>query len=214
MSVMLTSRHKVKFAGKNHKEKEMDNYVTGAVIKRLREKKKLTQEELAQKIFVSSKAISKWENGRGFPDIGLLESLGKALDLSVIELLSGNKITNLNRSCNMAKAKFYVCPVCGNIIQTSGEAIISCCGITLPSLEAEPADEEHKIKIETVEDEYYVTINHPMTKEHYISFIAAVSDMGVQLVKLYPEENAQARFKINRVKKIYAYCNRHGLFEV
>lgn len=192
----------------------MDNYVTGAVIKRLREKKKLTQEELAQKIFVSSKAISKWENGRGFPDIGLLESLGKVLDLSVIELLSGNKITNLNRSCNMAKAKFYVCPVCGNIIQTSGEAIISCCGITLPVLEAEPADEEHNIKIETVEDEYYVTINHPMTKEHYISFIAVVSDMGVQLVKLYPEENAQARFKIGGVKKIYAYCNRHGLFEV
>ncbi len=192
----------------------MDNYVTGAVIKRLREKKMLTQEELAQKIFVSSKAISKWENGRGFPDIGLLESLGKALDLSVIELLSGNKITNLNRSCNMAKTKFYVCPVCGNIIQASGEAIISCCGITLPVLEAEPVDEEHKIKIETVEDEYYVTINHPMTKEHYISFIAAVSDMGVQLVKLYPEENAQARFKIGGVKKIYAYCNRHGLFEV
>ena len=89
----------------------MDNYVTGAVIKRLREKKNLTQEELAQKIFVTSKAISKWENGRGFPDIGLLESLGKALDISVIELLSGKEITNQNRSCNMEKAKFYLCPV-------------------------------------------------------------------------------------------------------
>ena len=192
----------------------MDNYVTGAVIKRLRENKKLTQEELAEKIFVTSKAVSKWETGKGFPDVGLLESLGKALDVSVIELLSGEDITNLNKSCNMAKGKFYVCPVCGNVILTTGEAVISCCGITLPPLEAEDPDEEHSLNVETVEDEYYVTMKHPMTKEHYISFIAAVSDQGVQLVKLYPEGNAQARFKISRVRKLYAYCNRHGLFEV
>ena len=192
----------------------MDNYVTGAVIKKLRENKKMTQEELAQKIFVTSKAVSKWETGKGFPDVGLLESLGKALDVSVIELLSGEDITNLNKACNMAKGKFYVCPVCGNVVQTSGEAVISCCGITLPPLEAEAPDDEHSLKVETVEDEYYVTMNHPMTKEHYISFIAAISDDGVQLIKLYPEGEAQARFKINRVRKLYAYCNRHGLFEV
>ena len=192
----------------------MNNYITGAVIKRLRENKKMTQEELAQKIFVTSKAVSKWETGKGFPDIGLLESLGKALDVSVIELLSGEDITNLNKSCNMVKGKFYVCPICGNVIQTTGEAVISCCGITLPPLESEAPDEEHSLNIETIEDEYYVTMNHPMTKEHYISFIAAISDQGVQLVKLYPEADAQARFKISRVRKIYAYCNRHGLFEV
>ena len=192
----------------------MDNYVTGAVIKKLRENKKMTQEELAQKIFVTSKAISKWETGNGFPDVGLLESLGKALDVSVIELLSGEDITNLNKACNMSKGKFYVCPVCGNVIQTTGEAVISCCGITLPPLEAETSDEEHSLKIERVEDEYYVTMNHPMTKDHYISFIAAISDNGVQLVKIYPESNAEARFKISRVRKLYAYCNRHGLFEV
>ena len=193
----------------------MDNYVTGAVIKRLRENKKMTQEELAQKIFVTSKAVSKWETGKGFPDVGLLEALGKALDVSVIELLSGEDITNLNKACNMSKGKFYVCPVCGNVIQTTGEAVISCCGITLPPLEAEPAesDSEHSLTIETVEDEYYVTMNHPMTKDHYISFIAAISDQGVQLVKLYPEGNAEARFKISRVRKLYAYCNRHGLFD-
>ena len=192
----------------------MDNYVTGAVIKRLRENKKMTQEELAQKIFVTSKAVSKWETGKGFPDVGLLEALGKALDVSVLELLSGEDITNLNKACNMAKGKFYVCPVCGNVIQTTGEAVISCCGITLPPLEAESSDQEHEFKIETVEDEYFVTINHPMTKEHFISFIAAISDNGVQLVKLYSEGDAQARFKISRVRKLYAYCNRHGLFEV
>lgn len=192
----------------------MDNYVTGAVIKRLRENKKMTQEELAEKIFVTSKAVSKWETGKGFPDVGLLEALGKALDVSVIELLSGEDISNMNKSCNMVKGKFYVCPVCGNVIQTTGEAVISCCGITLPPLEAESPDNEHSLTVETIEDEYYVTLNHPMTKEHYISFLAAISDDGVQLVKLYPEADAQARFKISRVRKLYAYCNRHGLFEV
>ena len=190
----------------------MDNYVTGAVIRRLREAKRMTQEELAQTLFVSSKAVSKWETGQGFPDISLLEPLAGALGISVIELLSGEDVTNRNLSSNMTRGKFYVCPVCGNVIRTIGEAVISCCGITLPPQEAEPADEAHAIRLETVEDEYYVTVNHPMTKDHYISFFAAVSDQGVQFVKLYPEGGAEARFKINRVKGIYAYCNRHGLF--
>ena len=190
----------------------MDKYVTGAVIRKLREKKKITQEELADMIHVSGKAVSKWETGQGFPDISLLEPLAKALDISVIELLSGEDIRNLNRSSNMAKGKFYVCPVCGNVIIATGETVVSCCGITLPPLEAEAMDEEHEIRKEVVEDEYYVSVDHPMMKEHYISFLAAVSDFGVQLVKLYPEGNAEARFKIDRVRKIYAYCNRHGLF--
>ena len=192
----------------------MDRYVTGAVIRRLREKKKITQEELAGMIHVSGKAVSKWETGQGFPDISLLEPLAQALDISVIELLSGEDIRNTNRSFNMARGKFYVCPVCGNVIIATGETVVSCCGITLPPLEAEPADEEHAISKEIAEDEYFVSIDHPMTKEHYISFLAAVSDFGVQLVKLYPEGNAEARFKIDRVKTLYAYCNRHGLFRV
>ena len=194
----------------------MNNYVTGAVIKALREKNKMTQEELAQKIFVTSKAVSKWETGKGFPDIGLLENLGKALGVSVIELLSGENITNQNKACNMARGKFYVCPICGNIIHTTGEAVISCCGITLPALESEvnSSDSEHIISVQTIEDEYFVTINHPMTKEHYISFIAAISDQGIQLIKLYSEGPAQARLKIAGVRKIFAYCNLHGLFEV
>ena len=190
----------------------MDNYVTGSLIKKLRESKKMTQEELAQKVCVSDKTISKWETGRGFPDIGLVEPLAKALGISVIELLSGVDIRNRNRSFDMNKCKFYVCPICGNVIQTTGEAVISCCGITLPPLEAEAMDEEHTIKLEVVEDEYYVTLDHSMTKTHYITFLAAVSDQGIQLVKLYPEGGAETRFKINRVERVYACCNRHGLF--
>ena len=190
----------------------MDNYVTGSLIKKLREGKKMTQEELADKICVSAKAVSKWETGRGFPDIGLVEPLAKALGISVIELLSGVDVHNKNRSFDMNKCKFYVCPICGNVIQTTGEAVISCCGITLPPLEAEPMDKEHTIKLEVVEDEYYVTLDHSMTKTHYISFLAAVSDQGIQLVKLYPEGGAETRFKINRIERVYACCNHHGLF--
>lgn len=191
----------------------MDKYITGAVIRKLRESKKITQEELAEKIHVSSKAVSKWETGQGFPDISLLEPLASALDISVIELLSGEDIQNRNRSSNMMKCKFYVCPVCGNVIQATGEAVVSCCGITLPVLDPETADADHMIHMEIVEDEYYITIDHPMNKEHYISFLAAVSDDRIQFVKMYPEGNATARFKMDYVKYIYAYCSHHELFK-
>ena len=186
----------------------MDNYVTGAAIRSLRESKRMTQEELAACIHVSAKAVSKWETGKGFPDVSLLEMLAAALGISVIELLSGCMVHNRNRSANMLRSRL----VCGNVIQAAGEAVVSCCGITLPPLEAETAEEEHRIRSEVVEDEYFVTVQHPMTKDHYISFLMAVSDQGSQFVKLYPEGNAEARFKINGVKALYAYCNRHGLF--
>ena len=190
----------------------MDKYVTGAVIRKLREDKKMTQEELAENLFVSSKAVSKWETGQGFPDVSLIEPLAKALGISVIELLSGEDIKNINRASNMNRCKFYVCPVCGNVIEATGEAVVSCCGITLPPLDAEECDDDHRINVETVEDEYYVTVDHPMTKDHYISFLAAVSDDGIQLKKLYPEGLCEARFRIRAVRKIYAFCNHHGLF--
>ena len=192
----------------------MDKYVTGVVIKKLREDKKLTQEELAEKIFVSAKAVSKWETGRGFPDVSLLEPLASALGISVIELLSGEDVKNRNVSSDMAKVKFYVCPVCGNVAMSVGGAVISCCGITLPPLEAEEAEGEHAVRAEIAEDEYFVAAVHPMEKDHYISFLAAVSDSRVQFVKLYPEGNAEARFKKDCVRKFYAYCNRHGLFQI
>lgn len=192
----------------------MNQYVTGAVIRKLREQKNMTQAELAEVLQVSDKAISKWETGHGYPDITLLEPLAVALGISVLELLSGEEIQNTNRCANMLRSLWYVCPVCGNVIHSTGQAMVCCCGIALPPMEAEPVDDAHGIRTEIVEDEYYVTMDHPMTKEHYISFLAAVSDNGVQLVKLYPEGNAEARFKRNRTKYLYACCNRHGLFRV
>ena len=190
----------------------MDKYVTGTMIRSLRENKKMTQEELADRLHVTSKAVSKWETGRGYPDISLLEPLAKALGISVIELLSGDAVQNSNRVGNMARSRIYACPVCGNVIRSVGDAVVSCCGITLPPQEPEEPDEDHAICIEAVEDEYYVCVDHPMTKDHYISFLYAVADLGSQFVKLYPEGNAEARFKRYRVKSIYAFCNRHGLF--
>ncbi len=192
----------------------MNSYVTGSVIRKLREEKKITQEELAQKLFVSSKAVSKWETGKGLPDITLLEPLAKALNISVTELLNGEDIRNYNKAANINKSVFYVCPICKNVIWATGKAVISCCGITLPPLIPEEADGSHTIHLESIEDEYYVSLSHPMTKEHYISFIAAVSDCGVQFLKLYPEENAQGRFKKSRIKYFYAYCNKHGLYRI
>ena len=109
----------------------MDNYVTGAAIKRLREKKEMTQAELADKIGVTAKAVSKWETAKGLPDISLIEPLAAALGASVTELMSGETVVNGNVSANMLRAKLYVCPVCGNVIHSVGEAAISCCGVRM-----------------------------------------------------------------------------------
>lgn len=192
----------------------MNQYVTGTVIRELREKNKMTQLEFAEKLGVSDKTVSKWETGKGYPDITLLEPIAEVFKISVTELISGNTIQNQNVSANMMRSKFYVCPVCGNVIHSMGESVISCHGVQLLPLEAEPTDEKHMIFIERIEDEYYVRIDHDMTKEHYISFVAAASSDGIQLIKLYPEGNAEARFKIRGVRRIFFYCNRDGLFSI
>ena len=192
----------------------MDPYVTGAMIRYLREKKNMTQQQLADKLNVTGKAVSKWETNHGYPDISLVEPLADALGVSIIELFSGESVINTNRSFNMLRMKFYVCPICGNIIYSTGETVVSCCGIVLPVLEAEPADGAHRLNIEKTEDEYYVSIPHEMSKKHYISFIAAVKDDGCEIKKLYAEGNAEARFKINRTKYLLYYCNVHGLFRL
>jgi transcriptional regulator with XRE-family HTH domain/desulfoferrodoxin (superoxide reductase-like protein) len=192
----------------------MNKYVTGTVIKELREKMNMTQADLAEKLMVSDKAVSKWETGRGYPDISLLEPLSKIFGVSITELISGNAVTNINISANKMRSKYYVCPICGNIIHCMGEAVINCHGLTLSPLEAEAAHENHMVEIEKVEDEYYVRVNHPMTKTHYISFIAAVGADRIQTVKLYPEGASEGRFKINSVRNIFYCCNRDGLFKV
>ena len=189
----------------------MDAYVTGSTIKQLREARKLTQAELAAKIDVSHKTVSKWETGKGLPDISLLTPLSAALGVSVLELMSGDAVRNRNLSANLLRTKFYVCPICGNIIHAVGEVVVSCCGVALPPLEAEAPDQDHHLSVEEVEDEHYVTLAHPMTKTHYISFLAYVTSDRVQLVKLYPEGSAACRVPLRQGGYLYWYCNRHGL---
>lgn len=190
----------------------MNIYVTGNTIKQLRENRNLTQSALADRIGVSSKTVSKWETARGLPDITLLQPLAQALGISVMELMNGEPIVNRNVSANLLRSRFYVCPLCGNVLHSTGNALISCCGITLPPLEAEETDDDHTVTMETVEDEHFVTVHHPMTKEHYISFLAFVTTDRIQLVKLYPEGNAETRLQMRGMGYLYYYCNRHGLF--
>ncbi len=191
----------------------MNAYVTGATIKQLRELKALTQAQLAETLGVTAKAVSKWETGKGLPDITLIEPLAGALGVSVSELMSGDVVQNNNVSSNLIRSKFYICPLCGNILHTTGRAVVSCCGITLPPLEAEETDDAHTITIEKVEDEYFVTVPHPMTKEHFISFIAHLTMDRLQMVKFYPEGNAETRFSLRGGGFLYLYCNKHGLMK-
>lgn len=186
-------------------------YVTADIIKTLREEKGYTQKQLAQRLCVSDKTISKWETNKGLPDITLIEPLAKELGVSVAELLRGQYTANMNKSGNMLRSNFYVCPVCGNVIFAMGGGEYSCCGISLPPSAAEAPDEAHCVKTETVENEVFITVNHPMNKEHYISFIAVKTFDRLQIVKLYPQQDCSVRFPMCK-GKLYFYCNKHGLF--
>ena len=192
----------------------MAGYLTADTIKTLREGRKLTQRALAEAVGVTDKAVSKWESGRGLPDISLVEPLAAALGVSVAELLTGDVRQNANRAGNLLRSHFYVCPVCGNVLYALGEGSYSCCGVALAPAEAEEPDEGHALVVESIEDEWYVTLDHPMRKDHYISFIAYVTTDGVTIKKLYPEQEAAARFRCGQSGIIVAYCNRHGLVSV
>ena len=89
-------------------ENDMNQYVTGAVIKELREKNKMTQLQLADRLGVSDKTVSKWETAKGYPDITLLEPIAGAFRISVTELISGSTIHNANVSVDMLRSRCYV----------------------------------------------------------------------------------------------------------
>ena len=181
-------------------------------ISTLRKRAGLTQDALAEFLGVTKASVSKWETGKGYPDITLLEPIAKVFGVSLAELFSGTAVTNLNRASNLLRSKFYVCPVCGNVLYGVGEAAIHCHGVMLTPCEAEAPDAGHAARIDVVEDEYHVQIDHAMTREHYISFIAAIGQDAVQIIKQYPEQDAAARFKRAGVRRIAYYCNRDGLF--
>ena len=194
----------------------MGRYVTAEIIKSLREGKRLTQRELASAVGVTDKAVSKWESGRGLPDISLIDALAQALGVSVAELLTGDVRENANRAGNMMRSKFYVCPICGNVVHAMGEGSFSCCGVQLMPQEAEDADEDdaHRVHVERIENDWYLTLDHPMTKQHYLSFAAYVTSDTVSLKKLYPEQSPEVRFPMRGSGLLYVFCNQHGLFRL
>lgn len=186
----------------------MENYISFDLIRTKREEMKLTQKDLANMINVSEKTISKWENKKGMPDISILPNLAKALGLSVSELISGKCETNNNKSANLLKANFYVCPICGNVINSVGEASIHCCGVKLIKEEAEMI----KGICDITKDEIIVSIYSKMIKGDYISFISYVTNDKINIVKLYPEQEATTTFIKMGHGLIYYYDILNGLF--
>ena len=191
----------------------MDSSKIGKLILRLRKEKNMTQKELADRLHLSDKTISKWERGQGCPDISLLEALAQVMGVNVEHLLQGELDPNDMDGGNMKRIKFYVCPDCGNVLTATAPAEVSCCGRKLSPLEAKKADEEHQSQAEKIENDYYVVFNHPMTKEHYFSFAAWVTYDQVLLMRLYPEQAAELRFPQIKRGKLYVYCTQDGLME-
>lgn len=185
---------------------------TGGLILKLRKEKGLTQKAVADRLGVCPKTVSKWERGRGFPDISLLSGLAEIFRVDAEKLIAGEMPQTKKETGNVKKTRFYVCETCGNLLTSMGDAEIVCCGRKLSALNAKEANAAHAIHVEKVEDEYYITFSHPMTKEHYISFVSYVRFDRVLTVRLYPEQDAALRFPQMRGGKLYFYCSTHGLY--
>lgn len=189
----------------------MDQIRTGELIRQLRTQKGLTQKQLAERINVSDKAVSKWETGNGCPDVSLLPELAEALCTDVGTLLSGTIDKNESEKGNMKKLRFYVCSQCGNVITSTSDASVSCCGNRLAPLEAVKAQESEMLTIEEIDNELFITSDHEMTKEHYISFVAYQNDSTAMIFKQYPEWNLQVNMPRYRMGRLVWYCTNCGL---
>ena len=190
---------------------KMDQEKTGELIRTLRNELKLTQKQLAEKLNVSDKAVSKWERGHGCPDISILSELAGILGTDIAVLLSGNMESKESEKGNMKKLKFYVCPKCGNIITATSDASIICCGCKLTALEPRKAEESERLKVEDIGGELYIHTAHEMKKEHYISFVAYVRDNTLTVFKQYPEWNIQITMPVYRSGRLVWYCTKHGM---
>lgn len=188
----------------------MDQIKTGTFIRTLRTQKGLTQKALAEAVGVGDKAVSKWERGLGCPDVSLLPQLSRVLGIGLEALLSGALDANDQERGNMKKMKFYVCPGCGSLITAATEAGVSCCGRTL--LPLEPQKPEEPLSVEKIDDSWFISSPHPMTKEHYVSFAALLTGDTLFLRRLYPEWDLQTRIPAFGHGILLWYCTQHGLF--
>ncbi|WP_286944811.1 helix-turn-helix domain-containing protein [Acetobacterium sp. UBA5834] len=198
----------------------MDCNKVGYLLKALRSEKAMTQKQVAERMHLSDKTISKWERGLGCPDVSLLGELSQLFEVNIEKILLGDLELNDMETGNLKRIKFYVCPNCGNVISTTGDAELSCCGRKLAPLVAKPADEKHRVTIQDDDGEYYITFDHEMTKAHFISFVAYVSSDRSLFVRLYPEQPAALRLpkmsggKLSKKfgSKMYYYCSKDGLW--
>lgn len=190
----------------------MDNAKIGQLIYKLRKEKHLTQLQLANQMNISDKTISKWERGLGCPDISLLAELSKIFDVDLEKLLSGELGANEVLGGNMKKMNFYICPECGNVITSMTDTNISCCGKKLKAVQPKKAEQDEKLSVEIIENEYYITSEHPMKKDHYIAFVALLTGDTLVMKKQYPEWNLQTRLPHFAHGKLLWYCTEHGLF--
>lgn len=190
----------------------MDNSKIGKLIYQLRKEKGMTQTELAGCMNISDKTVSKWERGLGCPDVSLLSELSDIFNVDLSEMLSGQLTKNNILGGSMKRIKIYACPECGNIITVLTDTSISCCGKKLRPLKLTKAEGRNKLDVERIENEYYISADHEMSKEHFISFVAFISDDTVIMRKQYPEWNLQVRIPFFAHGRLVWYCTRHGLF--
>ena len=190
----------------------MDNVKIGQLIYRLRKEKRLTQLQLAEQLGVSDKAVSKWERGMGCPEVSLLPDLSNIFHVDLEKLLSGEMNENETLGGNMKKMNFYICPTCGNMVTAMTDTTVSCCGKKLSAQQPIKAGEDEKLKVEIIDDNYFITSEHPMTREHHITFIALLTGDSIMLRKEYPEWDLQVRIPTFAHGKLLWYCTKHGLF--
>ncbi|ADL05725.1 helix-turn-helix domain-containing protein [Lacrimispora saccharolytica] len=171
----------------------MQNNKVGSIIRALRLEHSMTQKQLADKMNLSDKTVSKWERGMGLPDISLIPELSRILEIDIMHLLSGDMTPNNFTGGNMKNTKYFVCPTCQNITLCTGEAEVSCCGKKLEAQTLKKAEEREKLSVQVMEDDWYITSDHPMDKEHYISFVALACSDRIQIMKQYPEWNLNVR---------------------
>jgi len=190
----------------------MNNISVGNIIRELRTERGMTQKQLADKMNISDKTVSKWERGLGCPDVSLLSELSDLLEVDIGKLLNGDLAPNDFVGGNMKKTKYYVCPMCHNISLCTGEAEVSCCGRKIDPQQMQKAEENEKLFVEVIEDEWNITVAHPMNKDHYISFVAFATGDRVQIIKQYPEWDMQLRISKRGHGMLIWFCTRHGLF--
>jgi len=190
----------------------MDNAKIGALIRRLRKEKKMTQLQLALKLHISDKTVSKWERGLGCPDVSLIGQLSGIFEVDIQNLLAGELSPNGVLGGNLKRIKFYVCPNCGNLVYALTDVSITCCGKKMKPITPVKASEEEKLSVQVFENDFFVSSQHEMTREHYISFVALLTSDTIMLKKQYPEWNLQVRIPVFAHGRLIWYCNKHGLF--